>query len=275
MTLTDQVNESIEYITNKLGYTPTPQIGLVLGSGLGVYADDLTNATALDFHEIPYFKKSSVKGHKGKLIFGTVHGKDVVIMQGRYHYYEGNTMQEVTYPIRVLGKLGIQILFTTNATGGINLNFEPGDFMIITDHINFLPNPLIGPNDENFGTRFPDMSKIYDRELAGLALQCASNNSIRIHTGVMGSYSGPSFETPAEIRMYKLLGCDNVGMSTVPETIVARHMGIRVLSISAITNMAVGITNTPLNHEEVLEASNRMIPQFKLLVDEILKNIQI
>ncbi len=276
MKLSEKVEQSISYIETKLGFKPTPSIGLVLGSGLGVYADDIVETVEVDFSEIPHFCQTSVEGHKGKMIFGKVHKKDVVLLQGRFHYYEGYGMEAVTYPIRVLTKLGIKVLFTTNATGGINENFNPGDFMIITDHINLLgPNPLIGENDNLFGLRFPDMSSIYDAELIGVAKKVAENLNISIKEGIMGGYSGPSYETPAEIRMYKMLGCDNVGMSTIPETIVARHGGVRVLSISAITNMAVGISKEPLSHEDVLKVSTEMIPKFKLLVDGIIDNMVI
>lgn len=272
MKLIDRVNESIAYIREKVDYTP--QIGLVLGSGLGDYADTLKNKIVIPYSEIPHFYSASVAGHKGNLVFGEINGKKVVCQQGRNHYYEGIGMDNVTYPIRVMKKLGVEILFTTNATGGLNENFKVGDYMIITDHINYMgQNPLIGENEEEFGPRFPDLSNIYTKELVLLAEKAGEEIGIKMQKGVMGGYSGPNYETPAEIRMLKMFGCDNVGMSTIPETIVARHSGMKVLSISSITNMAAGISKTELSHEEVSEVANNMVKTFKLLVDKIIEKM--
>lgn len=268
----NKINESVNYIKSKIDFTP--EIGLVLGSGLGNYGETLENKVYIDYKDIPNFHVSTVEGHKGRFVLGEISGKKVICMQGRHHYYEGNGMDAVTYPIRVMAKLGIKTLFTTNATGGVNENFTVGDFMVITDHINFMgTNPLIGENLDEFGPRFPDMSNIYDKDLVNLALSVSDNIGIKLQTGVFLGYMGPSYETPAEIRMFKLLGADNVGMSTVPETIVANHAGLKVLSISSITNMAAGISKKALSHDEVQEVSTKMVETFKKLVDEIIKNL--
>ncbi|MFV0441657.1 MAG: purine-nucleoside phosphorylase [Lachnospirales bacterium] len=274
MTLLEKTKESISFIEEKLGYRPTPKIALVLGSGLGVYADDLQDIKEIDFQDIPHFSKASVEGHKGKLIFGKIHGKEVALLQGRYHFYEGKGIDVVTYPIRVLYKLGIEVLFTTNATGGLNPDFNAGDFMIITDHINYMGvNPLIGANEDDFGPRFPDMTNIYTKELVDLAKSVAKEIDLDIKTGVLVGYSGPNYETPAEIKFFRMIGGDNVGMSTIPETIVASHCGLKVLSISSITNMAAGIHKSKLSHSEVMEISKEMIPTFKKLVDGIIAKL--
>lgn len=268
----NKINESVNYIKSKIDFTP--EIGLVLGSGLGNYGETLENKIYIDYKDIPNFHVSTVEGHIGRFVCGEINGKKVICMQGRHHYYEGNGMDAVTYPIRVMAKLGIKTLFTTNATGGVNENFKVGDFMIITDHINFMgTNPLIGENLDEFGPRFPDMSNIYDKDLVNLALSVSDSIGIKLQTGVFLGYMGPSYETPAEIRMFKMLGADNVGMSTVPETIVANHAGLKVLSISSITNMAAGISKKALTHEEVQEVSSKMVETFKNLVDEIIKNM--
>lgn len=274
MTLLEKTQESIAFIEKYLGFKPEPKIGLVLGSGLGVYADNLKDTKEIDFQDIPHFSKASVEGHKGKLIFGNIHGKEIVLLQGRYHYYEGKGIDAVTYPIRLLSQLGIEVLFTTNATGGLNPDFKAGDFMIITDHINYMGvNPLIGPNEDDFGPRFPDMTNIYTSELVDLAKSIAKDIDLDIKTGVMVGYSGPNYETPAEIKFFRMIGGDNVGMSTIPETIVASHCGLKVISISSITNMAAGIHETKLSHSEVMEISQKMIPKFKELVDGIISRI--
>ena len=272
MKLIDRVNDSIAYIRSKTASNPS--IAVILGSGLGEYADNLEEKVAIPYEDIPHFPTLSVEGHKGQLVFGKIHGKEVVCMQGRLHFYEGKGMHAATYAVRVFTKLGVKILFTTNATGGLNENFKPGDLMIIKDHINFMgDNPLIGENEADFGDRFPDMTNLYDPELIKIAEKTAEEIGINIQKGVFIGYSGPNFETPAEIKLFRFFGADNVGMSTIPETIVAKHGKMRVLSISAITNMAAGILEQPLNHEEVLEMGEKMKPTFKKLVDGIIEKI--
>lgn len=248
------------------------EIGVILGSGLGDYASALQNAVSMPYKEIPGFPLSTVPGHAGRWHTGTLHGKRVCMMQGRFHSYEGYEMDEVTLPIRVMQLLGVKTLIVTNAAGGVNMAFHPGDLMLITDFINLTgKNPLRGPNLGEFGPRFPDMSRAYDRELQALALQTAKELDIGLQSGVYCWLNGPCFETPAEIRMVRTLGADAVGMSTVPETIVARHGGMRVLGLSCITNMAAGILDQPLNHEEVMETGNRVKDTFRRLVDGIVQ----
>ena len=268
----DNIKEAASFIEKKVDLQA--EIGLILGSGLGVLAEDIEESTEVEYEEIPNFPVSTVEGHAGKLVFGKLEGKKVVAMQGRFHYYEGYTMQEITIPVRVMKLLGIEKLFVTNAAGGINRNFNPGDFMIITDHINLMgDNPLIGENYKEFGPRFPDLSEAYDKELRDLAEKTAREESLTIRNGVYVAMSGPSFETPTEIRNLRKDGGDAVGMSTVPEVIVANHMDIDVLGISCITNMAAGILPQPLNHEEVIEITEKVKPEFKKLIRTILKRI--
>ncbi len=250
-----------------------PEIGLVLGSGLGELADEV-GGIRIPYCEIPAFENSTVQGHKGSLIFSEVQGKRCVFMQGRYHFYEGHTMQKITYPIRVMKQLGIKTLILTNAAGGINPTFKGGDLMLITDHINLMgDNPLIGMNNDAFGVRFPDMSEVYKKRLRNIAKEQAFKLNIDIKEGVYAASSGPNYETPAEVRMLKILGADACGMSTVPEAIIANHAGIEVLGISCITNMAAGISATTLNHEEVVEQANKVKVDFKNLILNIIKNI--
>ena len=252
MKLVDKINDVQHFITGKT--TIKPEIGLILGSGLGVLADEITEAVTIPYEEIPHFPVSTVEGHKGQWVIGKLNGKSVVAMQGRFHFYEGYSLEEVTFPVRVMKAMGVKTLLITNASGGIQLNYEPGDLMIIKDHLNLTGNnPLIGPNDESFGVRFPDMSTAYDPELRNVARKVAAENEIDVKEGVYVGLTGPSYETPAEIRMLRILGADAVGMSTVPEVIVARHSGIRVLGISCISNMAAGILPQPLSHQEVME----------------------
>lgn len=250
-----------------------PEIGIILGSGLGEFADEYCNY-ALSYNDIPNFLKSNVKGHKGRLVFADICGKKVVMMQGRNHFYEGHSMQEITYPVKVMKKLGVKTLVLTNAAGAVNESFRPADLMIITDHINFMgTNPLIGSNDETLGERFPDMSDIYKKDLVKLAENCAEKLCIDIQKGVYLASTGPSYETPAEINMVRVLGADAVGMSTVPEAIVANYCGLKVLGISCISNAASGISDTKLSHEEVIETTNKVKLRFKSLILEILKNL--
>lgn len=234
------IQEASSYISNHL--SGEPAIGLILGSGLGVLAEEIQHPVHLLYKDIPHFPESTVSGHKGQLVAGQLEGKQVIAMQGRFHYYEGYSMREVTFPVRVMKELGIDSLIVTNAAGGINQDFQPGDLMLITDHINNMgDNPLIGKNDEALGVRFPDMSLAYNREWNQYAEAAAEELGFKIQKGVYVGNSGPVYETPAEVRMLRTMGGDAVGMSTVPEVITAAHAGIRVLGISCISNMAAGI----------------------------------
>jgi len=244
-----------------------PVLGLILGSGLGPYADTLKQKTVIPFEELPHFPRSTVAGHCGRIILGEAEGVPVAALQGRVHYYEGYTMSEVVFPIRVLGALGIRQLLVTNAAGGINMAFSTGDLMIITDHLNLTgANPLVGANIDAMGPRFPDMTEAYDPAMRATCLAAAAEAEIELKQGVYVGLSGPSYETPAEIRMYRLLGADAVGMSTVPEVIVANHMGVRVLGISCITNMAAGILDRKLTHQEVMDTTERVKERFGALL---------
>jgi purine-nucleoside phosphorylase len=235
-----------------------PAIGVVLGSGLGAFADALEDAVAVPFGEIPHFPSSTVVGHGGSLVVGRSRGVPVAVMKGRVHFYEGYALEQVVFPVRVLGRLGVSTLVLTNAAGAINPAFAPGDLMVIEDHINLLGNPLLGPNEEALGPRFPDMSEVYDRGLRDVTEAACRAASVRCHRAVYVSLTGPSYETPAEIRMFRTMGADAVGMSTVPEAIAARHMGMRVLGLSCLTNMAAGVTDRKLDHREVLETGERV-----------------
>lgn len=249
----------------------TAEIGVILGSGLGDYAQALEDAVRLPYAEISGFPRSTVAGHAGMLCCGTLHGKRVMMMQGRFHYYEGYSMKDVTLPVRVMQRIGVKTLIVTNACGGINLSYTPGDLMLIADMFSLTgQNPLIGPNLDEFGPRFPDMSCAFDRELRALAHACAREQGFALQEGVYAQMTGPCYETPAEIRMLRTLGADAVGMSTVPEVIVARHGGMRVLGVSCITNMAAGILPQPLNHAEVTETANRVKDRFKGLLDAVI-----
>ncbi len=244
-----------------------PEIGLVLGSGLGFFADDRIEVVgSLPYGQIEGFPVSTVPGHAGRFVYGHLDGRRVICMQGRFHYYEGYAMSQLTLPVRVMAQLGVRTFFITNAAGGINPAYAPGDFMLLSDHINFLgTNPLIGLNSDA-GTRFPDMSAVYDPELRGRIREWAQGDGIDLKEGVYLATTGPSFETPAEIRAFAALGADAVGMSTVPEAIVARQLGLRVIGISCITNAAAGISQGPLSHEEVSETADRVRPQFARLL---------
>lgn len=252
-----------------------PEVGIVLGSGLGALADAIELAGAVSYDEIPHFPRSTVEGHAGRLVLGTLEGKRVGAMQGRIHFYEGYAIQDVVFPIRVLFALGCRTLLVSNAAGGLNREWKAGDLMIISDHINFQgTNPLIGPNDESLGPRFPDMSRPYDPELVALAERCAVDERIAIRKGVYVAVTGPSYETAAELRMLRGLGADAVGMSTVPEVIAARHLGMRVLGITAITDMATGEVVVPVTHEEVLAVARELEPRFVRLVRRILREMR-
>lgn len=266
------MQKTIDYIKEKIGDF-NPEIGIVLGSGLGELADEYCDIK-LTYKDIPDFPVSTVAGHRGNLVFANINNKKVVMMQGRFHYYEGHSMATVTYPIKVMKKLGVKNLILTNAAGGVNPYFKPSSLMIIKDHINFMgTNPLIGPNDDSLGERFPDMSEVYTKSLRKIAYTCAEKLDIPVERGVYIALTGPTYETPAEVNMVRILGADAVGMSTVPEAIVARWMGMKVLGISCICNSAAGISTVGLSHEEVLENAEKAKGDFKKLVLEIISRL--
>lgn len=249
-----------------------PEIGIVLGSGLGDFARQVEKSAEISYDSLPGFPVSTVAGHAGKLIFGYVRSVPVVVMQGRVHYYEGYSMEQVVAPIRLMGMLGAKKLLLTNAAGGVNMDFTPGDLMVITDHISaFVPSPLRGENPEALGPRFPDMSRVYDEDMRRAVLTAGEKLGQSLRQGVYLQWQGPNYETPAEIRMFRTLGADAVGMSTVCEAIAARHMGLRVCAISCITNMACGILPQPLSHEEVQQTADRVKDKFQALVLESLE----
>lgn len=251
-----------------------PEIALVLGSGLGDYGESIDVAATLDYHDIEGFPVSTVPGHKGRFIFGHVNKVPVVCMQGRVHYYEGYPMSDVVLPTRLMKLMGAKVLFLTNAAGGINYDFAAGDFMMITDHImNFVPSPLIGPNIDELGCRFPDMSNIYKKDLQQILRQTAGELGIKLQEGVYIQLTGPNFETPQEVKMCRILGADAAGMSTAAEAVAANHMGMKVCGISCISNMACGILDQPLSHEEVQETADRVSAQFKQLITAAIVNI--
>ncbi len=270
----DEMKRIDEAAAKVLAVCGKADIGVILGSGLGDYAEALEDAVKLPYSEIPGFPRSTVAGHAGMWCCGTLYGKRVVMMQGRFHYYEGYGMKDVTLPVRVMQKIGVKTLIVTNAAGGVNLGYHPGELMVIGDIFSMTAqNPLIGPNLDAFGPRFPDMSCAFDKELRALAHECANEQGFALREGVYAQMTGPTYETPAEIRMLRTLGADAVGMSTVPEVIVARHGGMRVLGISCITNMAAGILDQPLNHAEVTETANRVKGQFRNLLDGIIEKM--
>ena len=269
MELQEKINAAADFILGKITLRPT--IGLVLGSGLGHYADTLEEAVRIPYSEIPDFPVPTIPGHAGALVFGRKQGKDVVVLQGRIHYYEGLSQKEITLPVRVLAAIGVKQLVLTNACGGVNLSFTPGDLMLISDHINYSgSNPLIGPNLDDFGPRFPDCSDIYTARLRRIIKEKAAEAGIELQEGVYAMYSGPNYETPAEIRMFRILGADTVGMSTVPEALVAAHCGLEVVGISCVTNMAAGILPQKLSHAEVTEVAARVHDKFQNLLDIVL-----
>jgi purine-nucleoside phosphorylase len=279
MTYFDQVLEAAAFLRSKLGPF-APKIGVVLGSGLGAVADAVSDAVLVPYAEIPHFPQSTVEGHSGRIVAGLLGGVPIIVMQGRVHFYEGYTPQQVTFPMRVLGALGVRVVILTNASGGIKDGYRIGQLLVLSDHINFLGfNPLIGPNEPRFafregaGLRFFDMTEAYSKGLRALAQKAAEADGFTMDEGIYLAVSGPSFETPAEIRAFRTLGATLVGMSTVPETIVARHMGLEVLGISCVTNLAAGLGTTPLSHQEVFEAGkqveHRLAGLFKRLLPQI------
>ena len=272
MTLQEKITAAAEYLQKKTSLRP--EVALILGSGLGDYADTLEDAVKIPYAEIPNFPQPTVPGHTGAFVFGKKEGKNVVVAQGRVHYYEGLSMQTITLPVRVLAALGVKTLVLTNAAGGVNLSFEPGTLMLISDHINFSgANPLIGENLDSFGPRFPDVSDLYTASLREKIKTCAAAENIPLAEGVYLMCSGPNYETPAEIRAFRTLGADAVGMSTVPEALVAGHSGMQVVGVSCITNMAAGVLPQKLNHTEVVETAAKVHDRFQKLVDSILKTL--
>lgn len=272
MNYMDKIQESVDYLKNKINACPT--IGLILGSGLGSLGDRIENPLIIKYKDIPNFPISTVEGHAGQLVIGRLGGKEVIAMQGRFHFYEGYTLKDVTFPIRVMIGLGIESILVTNAAGGVNKEYKAGDLMIIEDHINFTgQNPLTGENLNELGPRFLDMTWAYNKEYIDVAKKSGEKLGLDLKEGIYMWFTGPTYETPAEIRLARVLGADAVGMSTVPEVIVANHEGVKVLGISCITNMAAGILDQPLNHEEVVEVSMMVKDNFEKLIIDILENI--
>ncbi len=270
-----EIDQVVDVIRNRMDIQP--RIGLILGSGLGSLADAVEQPLSIPYSDLPYMPVSTVPGHAGRLVIGHLEGKPVLVMQGRVHYYEGYSMAEVGLPVRVMARLGIEILVVTNAAGAVNPVFEPGDLMLITDHLNLIGmaglSPLRGPNLDELGPRFPDMSRAYDRELIALAQQVADEQGIPLHRGVYVCLAGPTFETPADLRFLRLCGADAVGMSTVPEVTVARHSNLRVLGISGISNKANLDGDTPTTHEEVLAAGQKIVPKLTTLIKGVLQRL--
>ena len=266
------LQQSVDYLRGKIGNF-IPEIGIILGSGLGDLADEYCRFS-IPYSEIPGFEASTVTGHKGRLVFAEINGKNVVMMQGRFHFYEGHSIQKVVYPVKVMKKLGVKTLILTNAAGGVNPTFNPSDLMVITDHINFMGvNPLNGQNDDSMGERFPDLTEVYTPELVELAKRIAAKHGIDMQEGVYIAFPGPSYETPAEIRMAGIMGADAVGMSTVPEAITAGWAGMEVIGISCICNYAAGVSNIKLSHSDVIHAANMAKDKFKLLIKEIIREL--
>ncbi len=251
-----------------------PRIGLILGSGLGGIADDVREACAIPYNQIPHFVRSTIEGHAGEMVLGKLEGKEVCVMKGRVHFYEGYTMREITYPVRVMARMGIENLIITAATGGINKNFSPGDLVLITDHINFMgDNPLIGDRTQGQSITFTNLENVYDRDLISIVLSCAKVLKIKLQQGVYIAMRGPSYETPAETEMARRMGADLVGMSVVPESIVGKQLGLKILGISCVANMAGGTSKEPMNHQSVLRVAERAKAKLSGLLKEIVKRI--
>ncbi len=264
-----KVEETRDFILGKIDYQP--EFGIILGTGLGGLVDEIEIDTILAYKDIPNFPLSTVFGHEGRLIFGRLSGKTIVAMQGRFHFYEGYSMEEVTFPVRVMKLLGIKLLIVSNASGGMNPEFGIGDLMFISDHINLMPNPLIGKNEERLGVRFPDMSEPYDLRILHAAQRIARKAGINVHEGVYVGVTGPTFETPAEYQYLRIIGGDAVGMSTVPEVIVARHMELAVFAVSIISDLGIKGKIVEISHEDVIEAANAAQPKMSLIIKELLK----
>jgi purine-nucleoside phosphorylase len=270
--LFERAERAANFIRSRVGSSPT--VAIVLGSGLGAFADDLTNSTAIRYDEIPGFAQATVEGHAGRLVVGATENVTIAAMQGRFHFYEGYALEDVTFPIRVLKLLGARTLILTNAAGSLNTEFTPGTLMVISDHINLMGmNPLIGSNDERFGPRFPDLTSTYDPDLQNIVIDEAKAINVDLRRGVYAALSGPSYETPAEIHMVRTLGADAVGMSTVPEAIVARHMDMKVIGISCITNLAAGVSNRPVDHSQVIATGERVREQFTELIRRVIARL--
>ena len=268
----ENLNETVSWLRPRI--SKETKIGIILGTGLGALADNITEKEEIPYKEIPHFPVSTVKGHSGKLIVGKLGGKPVIALQGRFHFYEGYDMKQVTYPVRVMQLLGIEYLFVSNAAGGMNGSFRVGDIMLIEDHINLFPeHPLRGQNYPELGTSFPDMSEVYDLNLRKLAIEIAENNEIKLQFGIYVGTQGPSFETPAEYHYFKIIGGDAVGMSTVPEVIVARHGGMKVLAFSVITDLGVYGKIEKVSHEEVLNAAEIVQPKLAFMMEEMVKKL--
>lgn len=265
------IDQSAQYIRTRLAGRDIPQTAVILGSGLGLLADRIENPVVIPYADIPNFRRSTAVGHKGNLIIGTLAGRSLMAMQGRFHYYEGYSMQEVTFPVRVMAKLGVKTLFVSNAAGAVNPDYQVGDMMIITDHINLMPNPLVGPNMDEFGDRFPDMTTVYSRRLRAKALKTAARMGIELRQGVYVAGTGPTYETPAEYRMYRLIGGDAAGMSTVPEVIVARHCGMEIFGMSIITNQSAELSDSCLNDgDDVVRQANLAAQRMTDLFQQLL-----
>jgi purine-nucleoside phosphorylase len=267
----ERLQKCLGCVRKKTGFEP--DIALVLGSGLGGYADTIEIEATLDYSEIEGFPVSTVAGHRGRFVFGFAGGVKVVVMQGRVHYYEGYSMEDVVLPIRLMKLMGARVLFLTNAAGGVNFDYKAGDFMLLTDHICLAPSPLLGANLDELGPRFPDMSNIYDRDLRGMVTNAAARAGIPLKEGVYIQLTGPAYESPAEIRMVRAMGADAVGMSTACEAIAANHAGMKTVGISCISNLACGITDEPLSHSEVQETADRVAPIFMKLLTESIKEV--
>lgn len=268
----DRVQRAAEIVRSRA--PAAPQIGLVLGSGLGAFTQRIEDGTSIPYDTMPHWPAAGVVGHDGRLVLGRLRDHPVAVLSGRAHYYEGHDLRAVTFATRVLGALGVRVVVLTNAAGGINTSFTPGDLMVIDDHLNLIgSSPLIGPNDDRFGVRFPDMTDVYANRLRAIADEAGRSQRLTLRHGVYAACHGPSYETPAEVRYLRSIGADAVGMSTVPEAIVARHMGMEVLGISCITNLAAGVSSEPLRHDEVLETAHRVGRQFGSLLTDIIARI--
>lgn len=273
MTYLQKVDEAVEAIRGRAG-AAAPDVAIVLGSGLGDFANRLAEPVSVSYSDLPHWPASNVIGHEGRLVIGTLGTRRVAALSGRAHFYEGHDLRTVTFAARAIARLGVKVLVLTNAAGGINVKLTPGTLMVIDDHINLLgSNPLVGPNEDRFGARFPDMSEVYSKRLRGITDAVAREQSLPIGHGVYVAVHGPSYETPAEIRFLRAIGADAVGMSTVPEAIVARHMGVEVLGISCITNAAAGVLPQPLNHDEVMEVARRVRGAFAALLEGIIGRV--
>lgn len=269
----EQIKETVQYINSRIDLVP--EFGIVLGTGLGGLVNEIKVLGTISYKDIPNFPVSTVKGHEGKLIFGKLGGKNVVAMQGRFHYYEGYTMKEFTFPIRVMKFLGIKLLILSNAAGGVNPDYEIGDLMIIKDHINLMGNnPLLGKNDTGLGPRFPDMSDAYDKNIIRHATRIARIHNIHFQVGIYAAVTGPTFETPSEYKYIRILGADAVGMSTVPETIVARHMDLPVFAVSVISDLGVEGKIVEISHDDVIDAASIAEPKMTLVIKEMITNLE-